>query len=163
MLWRIRTLYYRYMFLGVTVALLTFCACVQIIYDAPAKQNKAFLGLIYDKLARAKWAQRAAANEPGFDVNLECLKVLPCASLACTCAFICVLYSWTAQSWRMLCLRSIASSALRTRVVTRPNTRASTMPLGTGVLGATAITAVVVLRSIQTMAPATGSRTRRHA
>ena len=51
-----------------------FVVFAQIMYDAPTKGNRNFLGIVYDKMARSKWAQRAAANEPGFDVNVVCLK-----------------------------------------------------------------------------------------
>lgn len=42
---------------------------------ATAKKRKPFLGLIYDKLARKQWEQRASHNEDGFDVNIECRKL----------------------------------------------------------------------------------------
>lgn len=42
---------------------------------APAKKRKPFLGLIYDRLARQQWEQRASHNEDGFDVNVECKRV----------------------------------------------------------------------------------------
>jgi len=42
---------------------------------ATAKKRKPFLGLIYDRLARKQWEQRASHNEDGFDVNVECRKL----------------------------------------------------------------------------------------
>ena len=44
------------------------------------------MGLIYDKLARVKWSQRATSNEPDFDVNSECIK----ASARMLCAHMSV-------------------------------------------------------------------------
>ena len=36
-----------------------FVVFAQIMYDAPTKGNRNFLGIVYDMMARSKWAQRA--------------------------------------------------------------------------------------------------------
>ena len=43
---------------------------LQVAASAAGKRRQAWLAMIYDRLARKEWSERAAANETTFDVNV---------------------------------------------------------------------------------------------
>ena len=52
------------------------CFCVyEVCARASKKSRKQWLGIVYDRLARAQWAERTQSNEVGFSVAAECTQL----------------------------------------------------------------------------------------